>query len=193
MSISSASKIVQLWITNGCPRPYLNRCFLIKWDRRWPVYQVARGVSSFSLETLVHLSVGQHATSLGDNGPVHALSHTVLLRSIRYGVVPDNAFLPAIIIKRSRTKFSTIISMKHLHLSISLPFYHHFPIFKWSKGIIFIFQKVRSYFSRVVVTPSFKGKTECIDHVCVRIKLHTRIDIMNTKNSATWLKSYYKP
>jgi hypothetical protein len=23
------------------------------------------------------------------------------------------------------------------------------------------------------VTPSFKGKTECIDHVCARIKLHT--------------------
>jgi hypothetical protein len=35
------------------------------------------------------------------------------------------------------------------------------------------------------VTPSFKGKTECIDHVCARIKLHTRLDIMNTKNSAT--------
>jgi hypothetical protein len=24
------------------------------------------------------------------------------------------------------------------------------------------------------VTPGFKGKTECIDHVCARIKLHTR-------------------
>jgi hypothetical protein len=43
------------------------------------------------------------------------------------------------------------------------------------------------------VTPGFKGKTECIDHVCVRIKLHTRLDIMNTKNSATRIKSYYKP
>jgi hypothetical protein len=43
------------------------------------------------------------------------------------------------------------------------------------------------------VTPSFKGKTECIDHVCARIKLHTRLDIMNTKNSATRIKSYYKP
>jgi hypothetical protein len=31
------------------------------------------------------------------------------------------------------------------------------------------------------VTRSFKGKTECIDHVCARIKLHTRLDIMNTK------------
>jgi hypothetical protein len=35
------------------------------------------------------------------------------------------------------------------------------------------------------VTPSFKGKTECIDHVCARIKLHTRLDIVNTKISAT--------
>jgi hypothetical protein len=44
-----------------------------------------------------------------------------------------------------------------------------------------------------IVTPSFKGKTECIDHVCARIKLHTRLDIMNTKNNATQIKSYYKP
>jgi hypothetical protein len=43
------------------------------------------------------------------------------------------------------------------------------------------------------VTPGFKGKTECIDHVCARIKLHTRLDIMHTKNSATRIKSYYKP
>jgi hypothetical protein len=40
-----------------------------------------------------------------------------------------------------------------------------------------------------IVTPSFKGKPECIDHVCARIKLHTRLDIMNTKNSATRIKS----
>jgi hypothetical protein len=43
------------------------------------------------------------------------------------------------------------------------------------------------------VTPSFKGKTECIDHVCARIKLHTCLDIVNTKISATQIKSYYKP
>jgi hypothetical protein len=47
--------------------------------------------------------------------------------------------------------------------------------------------------SNDVVTPVFKGKTECIDHVCARIKLHTRLDIMNTKNSAARIKSYYKP
>jgi hypothetical protein len=41
------------------------------------------------------------------------------------------------------------------------------------------------------VTPSFKGKTECVDHVCARIKLHTRNDIVNTKISATRIKSYY--
>jgi hypothetical protein len=43
------------------------------------------------------------------------------------------------------------------------------------------------------VTPSFKGKTECIDHVCARIKLHTHLDIVNTKISATRIKCYYKP
>jgi hypothetical protein len=48
-------------------------------------------------------------------------------------------------------------------------------------------------FERNYVTPSFKGKTECIDHVCTRIKLHTRLDIMNAKISATRIKSYYKP
>jgi hypothetical protein len=41
------------------------------------------------------------------------------------------------------------------------------------------------------VTPSFKGKIECIDHVCARIKLHTRNDIVNIKISATRIKSYY--
>jgi hypothetical protein len=47
--------------------------------------------------------------------------------------------------------------------------------------------------SKCDVTPSFKEKTECIDHVCARIKLHTRLDIVNTKISATRIKSYYKP
>jgi hypothetical protein len=50
-----------------------------------------------------------------------------------------------------------------------------------------------SHVRGVCVTSSFKGKTECIDHVRARIKLHTRLDIMNTKNSATRRKSYYKP
>jgi hypothetical protein len=43
------------------------------------------------------------------------------------------------------------------------------------------------------VTPSFKGKTECIDHVCARIKLNTHLDIVNTKIRATRINSYYKP
>jgi predicted ATP-grasp superfamily ATP-dependent carboligase len=45
----------------------------------------------------------------------------------------------------------------------------------------------------IPVTPSFKGKTECIDYVCAKIKLHTRLDIVNTKISTTRIKSYYKP
>jgi hypothetical protein len=44
---------------------------------------------------------------------------------------------------------------------------------------------------RPLSTPSSKGKTECIDHVCAGIKLHTRNDIVNTKISATQIKSYY--
>jgi ribonuclease HI len=46
--------------------------------------------------------------------------------------------------------------------------------------------------AKIAVTPSFKGKTECIEHVCARIKLHTRNDHVNTKISATRIKSYYK-
>jgi hypothetical protein len=62
------------------------------------------GVSSFSPKTLAHTRVGQHASSLRDDGSVHALSHTVLLWSVRYGVMSDNAFLPAIIIENIRTE-----------------------------------------------------------------------------------------
>jgi hypothetical protein len=35
------------------------------------------------------------------------------------------------------------------------------------------------------VTPSFKGKTRCINYMCTKIKLHTRNDSVNTKISAT--------
>jgi hypothetical protein len=72
------------------------------------------------------------------------------------------------------------------------------PVQVWAdRGLVFMPVKslvlVQEVIVLVVVTPSFKGKTECIDHVCVRIKLHTRLDIMITKNSATRIKSYYKP
>jgi hypothetical protein len=61
------------------------------------------------------------------------------------------------------------------------------------KPIKFVSTSGKVFFGKESVTPSFKRKTECIDHVCARIKLHTRLDIMNTKNSATRIKSYYKP
>jgi hypothetical protein len=31
------------------------------------------------------------------------------------------------------------------------------------------------------VTPGFKGKSECIEYMCARIKVHTCIDLVNTK------------
>jgi hypothetical protein len=34
-----------------------------------------------------------------------------------------------------------------------------------------------------IVTPGYKGKSECIEYMCARIKLHTCIDLVNTKNS----------
>jgi hypothetical protein len=34
---------------------------------------------------------------------------------------------------------------------------------------------------RVGVTSEFKGKLECIEYMCARIKVHTCIDLVNTK------------
>jgi hypothetical protein len=46
-----------------------------------------------------HTCIGKHATSLGNNGYIHTLYHTILLRSVWDGVVPKNAFIAAVIIK----------------------------------------------------------------------------------------------
>jgi hypothetical protein len=37
--------------------------------------------------------------------------------------------------------------------------------------------------NRQIVTPGIKVKSECIEYMCVKIKLHTCIDSVNTKNS----------
>jgi hypothetical protein len=39
----------------------------------------------------------------------------------------------------------------------------------------------RSRVEAAIVTPRFKGKSECIEYMCIRIKLHTCIDSVNTK------------
>jgi hypothetical protein len=46
-----------------------------------------------------HTSVGKHTPSIGNNGSVHMLSHTILLRNVWDGVVPDDAFIAGVIIK----------------------------------------------------------------------------------------------
>jgi hypothetical protein len=41
----------------------------------------------------------------------------------------------------------------------------------------------------LLITPGFnEGKSECIKHMCARIKLHTCVDSVNTKNSAKRVK-----
>jgi hypothetical protein len=60
---------------------------------------------------------------------------------------------------RGTSTVGTAVATEHLHLSISLPFYHHF---KCIKGIIFIFQKVRPYISRVVINNSKHVKSTTI-------------------------------
>ena len=120
-------------------------------NRRRPVDQITCCISSLSSKTLVHTGIGQHAMSLRDDSPVHALGHTILLRSVWDGVMPSNGFFSAIIIKNIRTKFSTIISTQQFHLPFSLLLNHNLLIFKHSKGIIFSFQKIRPNFSRVII------------------------------------------
>jgi hypothetical protein len=39
-----------------------------------------------------------------------------------------------------------------------------------------------------VVTPRFKDKSECIEHMCARIKLHTYVDSVNTKTQCKSVK-----
>jgi hypothetical protein len=38
------------------------------------------------------------------------------------------------------------------------------------------------------VTPGFKGKSECIEHMCVRIKFHTCVDSVYTKTQCKSVK-----
>jgi hypothetical protein len=44
---------------------------------------------------------------------------------------------------------------------------------------------------RLTVTPEFEGKLECINYMCVRIKLHTRNDSVNTKTVSKAYREYY--
>src|SRR3989337_3529228 len=92
--------------------------------------EITSSGSGLSPKTPMQTCIGQHATSSGNNGPVHMLSNTVLLRSIRNGVVSDNAFRLAIILKLLRTEFHTIISAKYFYLPFSLPLNHNLPLLK---------------------------------------------------------------
>jgi hypothetical protein len=44
----------------------------------------------------------------------------------------------------------------------------------------------------IVVTPGFKGKSECIEHMCARIKLHTCVDSVYTKTQCKSVKRVLK-
>jgi hypothetical protein len=46
--------------------------------------------------------------------------------------------------------------------------------FDFDEKCLAAFMTLKSALVSAPVTPGFKGKTECIDHVCARIKLHTR-------------------
>jgi hypothetical protein len=50
-------------------------------------------------KTYAHTYIENHKTSLGDNGSIHKLYHTILLWSVCDGVVPHNAFITIVIIK----------------------------------------------------------------------------------------------
>jgi hypothetical protein len=42
------------------------------------------------------------------------------------------------------------------------------------------------------VTPGFKGKSECIEHMCARIKFHTCVDSVYTKTQCKSVKRVLK-
>jgi hypothetical protein len=42
------------------------------------------------------------------------------------------------------------------------------------------------------VTPEFKGESECIEHMCVRIKFHTCVDLVYTKTQCKSVKRVLK-
>jgi hypothetical protein len=44
----------------------------------------------------------------------------------------------------------------------------------------------------VYVTPGFKGKSECIEHMCARIKFHTCVDSVYTKTQCKSVKRVLK-
>jgi hypothetical protein len=47
----------------------------------------------------------------------------------------------------------------------------------------------RSVFIKfITVTPGFKGKSECIEHMCARIKFHTCVDSVYTKTQCKNVK-----
>jgi hypothetical protein len=46
--------------------------------------------------------------------------------------------------------------------------------------------------SYVCVTPGFKGKSECIEHMCARIKFHTCVDSVYTKTQCKSVKRVLK-
>lgn len=85
--IASSSQLAEKPVpknTEGEPFQYLptapvplNGIFLVEWNRRGPVDQVTCSVGGLCPETLVHMCVGQHTTSLRDDGSVHALGHTI--------------------------------------------------------------------------------------------------------------------
>jgi hypothetical protein len=42
------------------------------------------------------------------------------------------------------------------------------------------------------VTPGFKGKSECLEHMCARIKFHTCVDSVYTKTQCKSVKKVLK-
>jgi hypothetical protein len=46
--------------------------------------------------------------------------------------------------------------------------------------------------TNITVTPGFKGKSECIEHMCARIKFHTCVDSVYTKTQCKSVKRVLK-
>jgi hypothetical protein len=61
------------------------------------------------------------------------------------------------------------------------------PLIVWNWAVI----SHHRLFSHTV-TPGFKGKSECIEHMCARIKFHTCVDSVYTKTQCKSVKRVLK-
>ena len=104
------------------------------------------------------------AEALGMNhGPCHLhdgaigpFGHPVLLRRVRYGILPCNAMFAQKIIKCLINVFPTIILPKDFHNVLGLPLHQGFPFFKSCQHLTLGFEHIHPNLTRKIVNEGEK-------------------------------------